>query len=342
MYCSHRDAAILSFYSHELNNALEAVYFRERLGDQVIAYRKLGKANYHFAKEVFDFVRLRSPCTMMCFDISGFFNNLDWKILKSALKEILGVESLSEDWQTIYRVLTRYHYVNLDDLKATPALKEKIENGNSGQIICTIKELKKLGITISPNKEGCGIPQGTPISASFSNAYMINFDRAMRDLAISYHGFYRRYSDDFVFVCATGDARRVEQSIQKLVQNVKLELAGDKTECVEFGNGSYSQIQYLGFGFDGQDIFLRPSSLSRQWRKLRRKVRHIKRIGQDQIAKGKAKKIYTKTLYKKFTAAGNQNFPSYGRRAASVLGAKKILDQINRLERELHAEIRKF
>lgn len=51
MYASHRDACIYSYYSAAVSEALELEYEKLGLSSSVIAYRKLGKANYHFAAE---------------------------------------------------------------------------------------------------------------------------------------------------------------------------------------------------------------------------------------------------------------------------------------------------
>lgn len=53
MYASHRDACILSRYAFILSGSLENFYENQKLGNNVIAYRKLGKANYTFQPKHF-------------------------------------------------------------------------------------------------------------------------------------------------------------------------------------------------------------------------------------------------------------------------------------------------
>ena len=48
MHASHRDACILSKYSHELTGRLDSWYVASSLHEAVIAYRSLSKSNYHF------------------------------------------------------------------------------------------------------------------------------------------------------------------------------------------------------------------------------------------------------------------------------------------------------
>ena len=49
MFASHRDACILSKYSADLVGRLDQWYAANNLDDTVIAYRSLGRSNYHFA-----------------------------------------------------------------------------------------------------------------------------------------------------------------------------------------------------------------------------------------------------------------------------------------------------
>src|SRR5690606_13844326 len=69
--------------------------------------------------------------------------------------------------------------------------------------ICTSEQFRNqvraTGMVVT-NKEGCGIPQGSPISALLSNIYMIGFDAAMQAYATKQGGSYRRYCDDILLV----------------------------------------------------------------------------------------------------------------------------------------------
>ena len=200
MYASHRDACILSKYSHELNVLLEKCYKDEKLDQAVIAYRALGKANYHFSADAAEFANQLEPCIVLCFDITGFFDNLDHGILKARLKELLSVTELPEGWYQVYRHVTAFRKVERDALSAHPILNARIKAKNN-EPIATIAEVKALGIEVSKNPNKHGIPQGTPISSSFSNLYMLHLDRFVVEVCRNHGALYQRYSDDLIIIC---------------------------------------------------------------------------------------------------------------------------------------------
>ena len=127
MYASHRDACILSKYAHDLSSKLDLFYEAHRLCDHVIAYRKLGKSNYMFSSEAYRFAVSKSPCIVLCFDITGFFDNLDHAILKSRLKQVLGVKEIPADWYKIFSHVTRFKKVELEDLKSNPTFFQRLK-----------------------------------------------------------------------------------------------------------------------------------------------------------------------------------------------------------------------
>ena len=108
MYPSHRDGCLLARYAYELGQILKAKYYSGPLSQSVIAYRKLGKANYDFAREVLDVARAMAPCSILCFDVTKFFDTLDHALLKRRLGEALGVAELPNDWYAVFRQMTRF------------------------------------------------------------------------------------------------------------------------------------------------------------------------------------------------------------------------------------------
>jgi hypothetical protein len=339
MFASHRDACILSKYAHDLTSILDAHYVTEKLNESVIAYRKLGRANYDFAGDAYKFALSRAPCVVMCFDITKFFDNLDHLILKGNLKRVLGVNELPPDWYAVFRQVTKFRYVEKSDLESHPVFGPRLKD-NSRSPVATIEEVKKAGLKITCNPNKFGIPQGTPISSAFSNLYMLDLDRDLQNVCVKYDALYQRYSDDILIVCSNDSASSLLTTLHASLAALKLELSDDKTDIVDFGTGNAASFQYLGFEMSPTGAVVRASSLSRQWRKLKRNIRRTKVNGEKAIKDGTATKIYTKKLRKRFTAVGSRNFSSYARRAANSFESEKIVSQVRRLERAADTAIR--
>ncbi len=346
MYASHRDACILSYYAHLLNTLLECEYAKGRMGDNVIAYRALGRGNYHFAADVYAYALKHAPVAILAYDVKGFFDNLNHDLLKTRLKRILQVSRLPDGWFQIYRFMTKFRYVKLDDLKANDRIAEAIKR-KSRNPIATMAEVKQAAIPIWPNPNSYGIPQGTPISATMSNLYMIDFDREMSAFCDSAGALYRRYSDDILVVCPLDAATEIQDRIEKLLAAEGLSISREKTEVSEFNPGQPNPLflrpaQYLGFSLHHGDAAIRPSSLSRQWRKMKRSFRRTADIALKAMAQGKAKKVYTRKLRKRFTAVAARNFSSYARRSAKIFQSDKIMQQIRRFEKQVEIELRRL
>lgn len=355
-YASHRDACILSYYASEMNRFLDAHYESSGLSDSVLAYRALGRGNYDFSAEVLAFAKANAPVTILAFDVSSFFDNLDHILLKRRLKTLLGVASLPEHWMRVFRAITAFHYVDMKELKESAIFSARLKE-NSRDRIASVEELKANGITFHPNPEFAkgyrrGIPQGTPISAAASNLYMIDFDSAARTFCDSIGALYRRYSDDILVICDPAQATFAEAKIMDLIKEEKLEISPQKTEKVEFtGTGVVAgkAAQYLGFTLHEAGPAIRESSLARQWRKMRRAIRRTRKIAVRRIASAKSTKAHTKRLFRRFThlkvrddqgVRTIRNFSSYGRRSAAAFGeGEKISQQVKRFERAALREI---
>lgn len=358
-YASHRDACILSFYASEMNKFLDAHYDAAGLSDSVLAYRALGRGNYDFSAEVLAFAKTHAPVTILAFDVSSFFDNLDHTLLKRRLKAVLGVTSLPEHWMRVFRAITAFHYVDMEELKANATFSSRLK-GNGRDRIASVEELKANGIKFHPNPELAkghrrGIPQGTPISAAASNLYMIDFDEAARAFCDSIGALYRRYSDDILVICDPAHAAAAEAEIMDLIKAEKLDISPHKTERTEFtGTGAVAgkAAQYLGFALHEAGPAIRESSLARQWRKMKRAMRRTRKIAERNIASGKSTKAHTKRLYRRFAHLKVRddegvrivrNFSSYGRRSASAFGGdEKITQQIKRFERAALREIQEL
>lgn len=360
-YASHRDACILSYYAHQINQALDARYKEKDISDNVIAYRALGLTNYNFAAEAMSFARAEAPVVILAFDITSFFDTLDHTLLKRRLKSLLGVQELTDDWQKVFRFITRFHYVDLNELKAHPVFGARLRE-KSRDRIASVEEMKAKGVVFHANPRVTkdhrqGIPQGTPISAAASNLYMMEFDVAAQACCNQAGALYRRYSDDILIICKPDYAQAIETEIMRLIAAEKLEIAQHKTEKTWFEKGqsiprTTKAAQYLGFTFDETGAAIRESSLARQWRKMKQAIRRAKKSAQWRATAGLPSKVHTKKLYRRFShikinEVGGlrtlRNFSSYGRRSAEAFGTdEKITRQVRRFERAAQREIAKL
>lgn len=357
-YSSHRDACILSYYAHRLCVALEDRYRADGTTDNVIAYRALGLSNIDFAAEAYAFAQARAPVMILAFDVSKFFDTLDHGLLKARLKSVLGVTELSEDWYRVFQNITRFHFIDQEELEAHdvfgPRLREK-----GRKPIATVKELKDAGIAFHPNPEMAkgnrrGIPQGTPISAAVSNAYMVDFDADARRYCDGIGALYRRYSDDILVICKPEDADATEARIMELIEKERLEINPLKTERTPFGAVPPAQrttkaAQYLGFTLGEEGPTIRERTLANQWRKMLRTFWREGKAISKQIAAGESVQVRTKRLQKRFApiqvndgakTRTVRNFSSYARRGAEAFGGdQKITQQVRKLERTAQQKI---
>ncbi len=340
---------------------------------------KKNKCNIHFSKEVFDFVKNRkTDCAALVADITGFFDNLDHDHLKNEWKRVLGLSALDpfpEDHQIIYDNLTRFKYADAERVYKAFEIKFKTKKSKVHGKVKVFRIPTRGGkqikhILSSPfsrkdfvsrvvrgnliqgnqnwNKEKrChkGIMQGSPISATLANIYMLSFDKIITDLLSEMGGIYRRYSDDIVIVCDIKNYEVLRSRILDEIKKYQLEINPSKTDATFFiknpdgilvgrhaPNGDLKNMQYLGFEFDGRNIFIRPKSLTKYYRKMKSKVRKAVSMAFGKASKTKDRDnlVFKKSLYEKFIRKGKRSFISYALRSDKIMGGGTIKRQLSR------------
>jgi hypothetical protein len=332
-YASHHDSAIYAYYAYLLQTHYEALLQREGLSSCVIGYRGGLGSNIDLAASAFAEIAHRGNVTALCFDIENFFPSISHKILKLSLQQILGVDALSGDWYAVFKNACRYSHI---ELKALGQL-EGFDPENPpfplvDDIPAAMKRCRNAKI-VKRNQLDCDVPQGTPISAVFANASMLEFDRAVQTWANECGGSYRRYSDDIMLLIPP----KLQAEAQKVISNqaalIGLTINADKTEVSRFSmindeQISDSQITYLGFTFDGRHVGLRARTLSRYYRRMtyatRRVVRSAGKAGQQADA------AFKRSLFRDFTHLGRRNFYSYAKRADSKFAGSIVKRQLRR------------
>src|SRR5690606_22183557 len=134
-----------------------------------------------------------------------------------------------------------------------------------------------------------GIPQGSPISATLVNVYMLDFDKQAHDMLKNIGGVYQRYSDDIIAICPIEFEQEIIDHFMTSIINYKLEIQKSKTQVYHFKYDKKTErhfcfeknlntnrlqdntlFEYLGFQFDGYYTLIKNSSISNYYRKMKR------------------------------------------------------------------------
>jgi len=284
------------------------------------------KCNIEFAKDAFDAIAEYDNCTVFAFDISSYFESIDHEILKSQWCKLLGVERLPPDHFAVFKAITHYSFAMKKDVyarlgflhpKALRKILKKtytVRKKDMPKQLCSPDDFKlkiagkggSYDKLIKTNTSGFGIPQGSPISDVLANLYLLDFDADMHTHVKSLGGMYYRYSDDILLILPRSDvdinsvSAFVGSSLKKSGSN--LEISCSKTNIVAFerdgdhhvftareGSSSKEGLEYLGFRFDGKNVYLRNATMSNLHRKIAKKC---KKLAENHIARHAGKDIH--------------------------------------------------
>ncbi|WP_196893984.1 reverse transcriptase domain-containing protein [Aureivirga marina] len=324
--------------------------------------RKGNKSNIEFAFEAFNFLEKNKSrkLSIIVADVTSFFDNLDHKILKTQWKKILEVNELPKDHYALYKNLVSKKYVYENDLFKRFQNKLIIErfkphNTNEKELkrkyikkiynlrkenvvaFCTKKDFFNEATDLirveKPYKDNLrknmgkevlkGIPQGTPLSATLANIYMLDFDEKIykNTSENSKKGFYQRYSDDLIIICDQKDEKYFYNLIKREVEIIsKLEIQRSKTNIYRyeldvnnnfhggiFEDGklnSNKQLEYLGFMYDGKKIRIKTAGFSQFYRKMNRSFKRGTYFAKKNNSTSEF--LYETRLYKKYTHVGSK------------------------------------
>ncbi|MBB1137995.1 reverse transcriptase domain-containing protein [Myroides sp. WP-1] len=370
------------------------------------------KCNIDFANDVFKYISeyKEKDFVVIAFDIKSFFDNLDHKILRDAWMKVLTVEKLPEDHFNVFKNITRFSYVDIVDLfekfknqifiqkRGKSGKYSLIKRGEISQIkfmrsqeaiaFCTkeeflknknelLKNSKKILVNGILKDRTFGIPQGSPISSTLANIYLLEFDKYISDY-ISDRGIYRRYSDDMIIVCPKSEKSDIEKLMYEKITEYKLEIQKTKTQIFHFKREN-ERLQcgqefnlstnwnrnfiYLGFEFDGETVLIRSASLAGYYRKMKKSVIKAKKHSNRKFNKNKGE-IFKRRLLMKFSYKGAQrkrkwildkttnqfkkseffdwgNFLSYAYKASNTMINNKIKKQLKNHWKKLDELIKK-
>lgn len=348
-YAAHIDAALYEHYSRLLSIRYEELLVGSGFAESVTAFRSgLGKCNIHFASDAFTEISKRSACTVLAFDIQAFFDSLDHALLKAMWCKVLGVPKLPPDHFQVFRSVTRFAFVDREEIYKRLGISRHNPRANSRQRVCSISDLREIVRVegfIQKNEHGSGIPQGLPISAVLSNIYLIDFDSAISSLCKGIGATYFRYCDDILIITPAGRGAEVDRLVAAEVEKSLLKLQAAKSSVHEFVTGektSGKPLQYLGFTFDGQKTLLRNAGITRYYARMRAAVRLADKTRQSADIKNSSKtKIRIKKIFKKYTYLGRKTYLSYAFRSSALLKDDAIKIQMKPHWKKVKAELAK-
>lgn len=354
---AHHDSLVYSWYSFLLEQAFENRIKTSVLDECILAYRAKGKNNLHFSKEVFDYISQTEECVSIATDVTGFFDNLDHKILKYAWKDFLGEPVLPPDHYNVFKAMTRFRWLEEEEMVTALGEKEYAKRTRRRRITHPAVFRQKLVPIQKTNTKKCGIPQGAPLSAVLSNLYMYELDMKMQQFAAQCNGIYRRYSDDLLLIVPKAFSEAAEEFTVECLQQRELSVNPKKTEIRYFQRadtgvlsclsktGIPASMQYLGLEFNGRVIRIRSASLAKYHHRLRRSVHKTVRRSLTHNKKGRGK-VFKRALYSRYTHLGQSNFISYTKRAAKITGSQAIIRQlgntISRVNQQVSRELSRF
>lgn len=358
----HYSYLLTKAYEDYLKNkpysSVAVAYRRIPIGDG----KSGNKSNIEFSFEAFEFIENNKgrELSIIVADVTSFFDNLDHRLLHTQWKLVLQTANLPEDHYTVYKSLVAKRYVNENELfnrfhhklmierfkphdTAQKELKRKhvskIYNMRHEKVVafCDKDEFfeeatdliridkpynsryrKSRGKTLLR-----GIPQGTPISATLANIYMLDFDERI------YHAvsdplkdaYYQRYSDDLIIVCDRKDEDYFYDLIREEIETkANLEIQPAKTNVYryetnkdsEFKGGilegsvvnTNKQLEYLGFMYDGTKVRVKTAGFSKFYRTMKRSFRRGAHFAKK--AHIPSDSLFETRLYKRFTHLGSK------------------------------------
>ena len=266
--------------------------------------------------------------------------------------------SMPDDHYNVYKALTKKRFVKLNELHNTfhnrlwverkepnnPEISvwkqkkvAKLRNFRRENVIafCKKKEFfKKHKYLVHSERRGSkgnrnhkstfsdkGIPQGSPMSATLANIYMLTFDEEMFDAVSAVGGFYQRYSDDLILICPLEAEKEIHQAMLDSISGTcNLDIHPHKTKLYRYYRNSAHykggligkndkvnpdyQLEYLGFEYTGKRVYVKTQGISKYYRSMIRSIKRGKFYAGKKHHQGKG--LFKQKLIKRFTIIGGK------------------------------------
>lgn len=307
-YAAHIDRCIFQLYNFGLNEYYNDGCDRLGIGDTAVAYRtNLDRQNnIDFAKKALQFIRESRDSYIMIGDFTNFFDNLDHLYLKKQWCALLHTDRLPADHYAVFKNITGYSYMELTDLLAVYDLSDNRKGRqefNSQERVLSMGELKEKGLPIHKNKNR-GIPQGSPISG-----VLLRIDEARAiDLLTRISDLFN--SSDYPGLKLEPNKTQYDHFHENQIENCGTVIHKE----ADTSNRDF--LNFLGFAFDGDHVNLRAKTISKYYRRMRRKAKNTVKSERyvNRIRHGARKDLY-KRYSVRGAASGSGNFLTYVKRA---------------------------
>ena len=355
-YSSHIDRYIYEYYNDILSKKYNKYAKQLGINQAVIAYRtNLNKNNIHFSSDVFKFLNKQENAFVS--DFTNFFDSLNHQYLKDRLKEILKVDTLPNDYYKVFKSITKYSYIEYNDILNELHLKHKELTKLHKERLFDIDQFRKFKQgKVHVNKEAYGMVQGSAISSVMSNIYMTKFDKLVNDIVTSNNGIYRRYSDDIIIIIPNiVKAKELYNKIMSIKDKIpNLIMSPEKTSCFIKRKDSIISIDivknkvlkentiinYLGFSYDGQCVKIREKTVAKYYRKMYARIKTINRwtvktgnnIGRQKLYKqysylGKKTKDVKKGNFLTYVDRSQREYGDLGKMEVQVKNSWKYMSK---------------
>lgn len=244
---------------------------------------------------------------------------------------LYGNQSIPEHQYQIFKNITKFSYVYKQDIDFyTNKNNGKYKRGYQKYLkkMSDFRKFKKEISTLDDtykvlrkNPNDFGIPQGTAISAIYSNVYMLDADKKINEIISKSNGMYRRYSDDYIIVLPGINEKKfltIKSKIEHILRSeANLTIHPDKTQVMEYDNGKLLDFEtkeemaldYLGFTFDGKFVKMREKSIYNFYRTAYELIKKGIVISKQ---KGHTRLTYKRKLYQKYHRFGERTDEIYG------------------------------
>ncbi|MDT2529525.1 reverse transcriptase/maturase family protein [Enterococcus raffinosus] len=337
MYASHIDNYIYKHYGLQLNELYNIYVSEKNFDSSVLAYRtnKHGKNNIHFAAEVINFIAEHPNSFVYVGDYTGFFDNLDHEYLKRMINRLYCDNRMPDHQFKIYKSMTKYSYIHKEDINYFVAPDKEIYASRKNSYFTSFADFRRFKkmkshyfsdgkIVVRTNNDEKGIPQGTAISAIYSNIYMLEIDESISSLVNNYGGIYRRYSDDFIIILPDISEELFDNLRQEIENNIfdktKMSIQKEKTNIMYFDGKvlrrvnahTMTKLDYLGFVFDGTNAKMREKSITKFYRTAYKLIKKGEIVSKQKRHIGdKMRLTYKRKLYQNYHQLGERTDIKY-------------------------------